>query len=924
MDKENHININSHNENRGFLDHLNPTQEHFLKKYLLEKRLIEELHTFADPLACRLLGKPFKSTFPDSGLSKLPLLSFFFQNFLVSFPFITNNSEKDQVKFWQGTLQPFIESFNLKPLSNSEERLEGITKRRQINKKFLSLLLLFYNSTLITKQELAYLNESHYKPSDTGKLDKFSNGLQDCTWRYSLDEYGSMKFQNDLSINIIAVRVIKEETQEVAASESWTRYWFNSKDSPPKHHYEFIVQVVTRKDVDGTYTYQLHFIARHYKEFRKFDMALKKAFPGIMSDEVSNLPRKEKKDFGYSSDSRRSSLDSTFDDDDESSGHLSREKLRVALRGYLRSVTNATPLVHSPIFHDFLFDKELIFAQLSPRDLKDYNERMSHEETMLKTRYEFQKQTANAMAQFAKDFEDFKKNLIKNPKTISKLFQEIGASSDIHKLSPLFRTFSEWCKLEIAATLYEVFLSQDNSNEWFNKCKKFHRLFPYTIVYGILKFTNPVSVVSKVIDLLLMNIPLFLFPKWSDTPQKSHGARNLLSLIFITLLGEDLNTYEKELKDLRKSKLGPAYTSFLNRLENYTNLSYTDINLIKDEALEKSQDLLLTILSTKLLEPSLVEREEMLILKEIFRSHERYLKLDKEKDLKSAELYLNLKQYWQIVVRKKDKEIMRQLWEEPELTNLIKDFLTIFYQPLMKLFAKSDVHIVFRAFQRFGDDLVATLTKINNEEIYYLNSMEIYAKLKLLLDKHEKIIWEFIHTVYVKDEQHLFLNLISWIEKFLEMLRLKFTDENLVKMEINTDGIELNQKLAMEQLDARVALVVERRRLFKEYLSTKTSDNITPEDRLAQEWENINAQALGNGGGDEFGLHEDDLEEFNNLNCEGELENKSNQTDAEKELARKLRELEESSRRIGTSELDKLDLLVKEELGKVLGRIHIE
>ena len=38
-------------------------------------------------------------------------------------------------------------------------------------------------------------------------------------------------------------------------------------------------------------------------------------------------------------------------------------------------------------------------------------------------------------------------------------------------MSPLLKTFNEWCKVEIAATIYQTFISQDNSSEWFNKVK---------------------------------------------------------------------------------------------------------------------------------------------------------------------------------------------------------------------------------------------------------------------------------------------------------------------------------------------------------------------------------------------------------------------------------------------------------------------
>lgn len=135
------INTQSNDDIDTLLKQLTPTQEHFLKKYLLEEQLSKELHNFNEPNCCQLLGYPFKSSSNknnqnDELSSKLPLLSFFFKQFLTTFPFITNNSSKNQQDFWQNTLQPFIESFNTKPISHLEEREEKITKRRQVNKNF--------------------------------------------------------------------------------------------------------------------------------------------------------------------------------------------------------------------------------------------------------------------------------------------------------------------------------------------------------------------------------------------------------------------------------------------------------------------------------------------------------------------------------------------------------------------------------------------------------------------------------------------------------------------------------------------------------------------------------------------------------------------------------------------------------------------
>ena len=85
--------------------------------------------------------------------------------------------------------------------------------------------------------------------------------------------------------------------------------------------------------------------------------------------------------------------------------------------------------------------------------------------------------------------------------------------------------------------------------------------------------------------------------------------------------------------------------------------------------------------------------------------------------------------------------------------------------------------------------------------------------MKIYLDRHENVIWEFIHKIYIKDDQHLFLNLIKWIEKYLTMMRIKFINPEIVKINIHTpnsggggdgDNNNLDKQLFMNQLNSRV------------------------------------------------------------------------------------------------------------------------
>ncbi|RCK67124.1 hypothetical protein Cantr_02474 [Candida viswanathii] len=862
----------------SFLSHLTASQEHFLKKFLLEEELSKELHAFSNPNCCEILGYPFKSTtYLSTQPSKdLPLLSFFFRHFLATFPFITNNSPTDQQDFWQHTLQPFIESFNSKPISGSLEREEHVTKRRQVNKKLLSGLLLFYNSVIITDQELAYLSDTHLKPSDTGKIDKFQKNKRVVP---GLSQLGKIK--------VLGVRKIKDQ------QEQKQRSWMMSFRKVRRSNYQFILE------------FEDACLVKTYHQFSTLHNDLKKQFPGIMSE--ITFPRKHKNDDGWAdadvngshySGSVSEPSDRESDTVRLNSKVLVREKLRLALRGYLSALIKIPEVEHSAVLLRFLTTDK---TKLTAEDEADIEQRLEHEDIMKQTQVEFQQQTTKIMLQLTEDFDDFKAKMVMNPDMISSLFAELGANPDIKQLSPVLQTFNEWCKVEIAATIYQTFVSQDNSQEWFNKVRKFHRLFPYGILYQMLRVINPTTIISKVINLFLVELP-----SW---PWSSGHRGSLLSMIFIMLLNEDLSDFRKELVDLEEKLDG--YEVYVERIQNYTTLLIDAINTIRDEAGGGEDDMLMTILSTKVLSPAL-SNEDARTLEEIETSYQHYQEISEKKDLAESELYMNLKQYWQIQVRCRDKDLIKQLWQEPELTELIKKFLTLFYQPLMTIFAKSDIHIAFRGLQRFMDDLVATVSKINEEEIYYLDTFDIYNKLKALLDRHESVIWEFIHKIYVKDDQHLFLHLVQWFEKFLTLMRIKFIEPEMVKIHLPTPA-DINEELFLKQLDAHVDKTIARRRLFKEYLEAKAN----AQDQIDADWEDINNQIFGNADASEFGVADEDIEEFNHLNWEDDLHDLTKQTNLEIELIQKLHDLDKLN--YGTDELLKLD--VKPEFIRVLSNI---
>lgn len=884
----------------SFLSELSPTQDHFLKRFMVEACLKEELHHLSEPGCLGNLGPPFKMDDGNQPLD-LPLLKYFFTNFVASFPFITNNPEQEQAVFWNDTVQPFLESINAKRLSNSSDRKENITKRKQINTRLLRTLLLFFNSMLSSKKEIEYLSNDHLKPTDQGKLDKLAQtevllkrGLGAVYTPHGLHEYSKMDYISNLNIDIVAVEIVRNDEM----TETWSIFNPFSTIKNFKLHYSYILQVTKREKKDSLVTYSSHFISKKIADFEHLESSLKKSFPGLMTS-LNRLPRNIKHDKGVRNHSKEEDAEKGNGDLGTGTSDFSekvslpddslqvsvtrsethkyyREKHRLALRGYLLNLSSIPEIAHCDAFKDFISDPTTTFYDLTPRQLKDYKQRFQLEKNRLATQEEFQNRIANVVFHLSKNIEQFKTQIISEPRLLNKVFEEIGTSKSVEDLSPLLKTFIEWCKLEVAATLYQVFLTQDNSSEWFYKCRKFHRLFPYKVCYGILKYTNPVSIMSRIVDLLLLDIPTF-------GRKKDNHVNNLLSMIFVTLLDEDLGDYLKEREKLiSEPPINDAkFDVFKQRIEYYVNELDFDLQEdVKEESVRSGTDHLLEILGSPLVMPSLTETDREVLENEIKASFKAYCLLEKSKKLEGTSVYTTLKQLWQLDVRTRDKNVLKQMWQEPELTKLIKKFLTIFYQPLMKVMKKCDVHLVFLDFQHFLDDLIAELTKLDEGGMYFTSSVEMFDRFKRLLDKHEDGFWRFLRDLYLKDDSHLFMNLIKWIEGFLVALRQKFVAPESVELDFSTmtPTSSVDAAKLTKELDVQIEAILRKRSLLKEYLeesaavssgsdrstpqSQSSDENISAQKAMGNKWNNINSsvfdvQAL------DLGLLKEEFAEFN-------------------------------------------------------------
>src|SRR3569833_2069552 len=120
------------------------------------------------------------------------------------------------------------------------------------------------------------------------------------------------------------------------------------------------------------------------------------------------------------------------------------------------------------------------------------------------------------------------------------LFKEIKEKQTIQDLSIQYQKFAEWLRIEVAATIYHLFLAEDNSPELFAQAKKIHSLIPYTDIKNVIRVANPAAVMSGILDIFLA---------------QPFGARSLMQRIFSQTLNAGIRSFQRSI-DALAAKIG--------------------------------------------------------------------------------------------------------------------------------------------------------------------------------------------------------------------------------------------------------------------------------------------------------------------------------------------------------------------------------
>ena len=696
----------------------------------------------------------------------------------------------------------FLESFATKNISSSEDRLEE-TKRRKLAVKCEKLVELMMVSSIPTASGY----EERIRFSEMEVVDRGANeqGL--------LINSPEGHMINGWDINVAGVRT--------TSVKRVLRY---------HQHAEFLIRVQTPGKNE-------FYVGRRYGEFAKLHKRLRTELPGKV---LPLLPRKNK----TSTSSAFHSVGGTADDDDSSISsisthetrntddngsvrnlvgmghkrvasrtslagipsrgnsprpssenntevvHLHREDQRISLRAFLRTILQNPQIAETKAISDFL---TLRPVRLNEEELLDIERRKEMDAKRIEEQkrfYEIARQRAQELDVY---MEQFRREIVES-NGLTRLFQEIRTKEKIEDLDVEYQKFAEWLRIEVAATIYHLFLAEDNSPELFAQAKRIHSLLPYGLMKNVIRVANPAAVMSGVLDLFLA---------------QPFGSRSLLQRILAMTLNDGIRSFQKSIDSLQAKIDDPVLTA---KLKHFVDSDENVKNLLRNEANIEDVDLVVVILRSDQFEPELVVEQIGRVFNAYVAWNNAVDNVDDEMK-QGAELFAHLKQLLKLLTRQRDKTMMLNMIEEPTTLQLFRDLFTIFYEPLIRVYKSANVFNSITDFADFASDAISVVEKAQMQDVSADPNQTVQSFIDLCA-RHQHNFYKFVHEVHIHDNG-LFAALMKWLEDILEFLR---HGPKGGKLDMNAlfqgamDMGQINKEKAVAEINALVKWQEERKK----------------------------------------------------------------------------------------------------------------
>lgn len=714
---------------------LTPLRAHYLKKELLRRAVSDELSALARPDALALLGPPFRplsAGAPPPSTRDLPILRFVFHQFVLTFPLLRNAPPS----FYSNKIQVFAEQLLARNLSSSDDR-EADTKRHRLALRLQRYFVLLLSSAIATTPPEQVV---HFSPADAQRL-----AVSEVRAADGASRGGQPLFE----VNIIAVRLVYQ------------------RGLMTRSHEQFLVRTRRGRFPDCI---EETIVARRHGDFGRLADTLRAQFP---ENDVPSPPAKDHTHVRVPEDDGDPAPPGSMpgsggrvplDAMEPEPVKLSREKNRLTLRAYLRTLLSSPDLADSATMRVFLMNEP---TELTLDEARDAAAREALDLARQTEAARFATETTARVEALQSYLSAFKADLVQ-PDGLARVFATIKRVPRISQLPPSYRAVVAWGRISAASSLFHMFRRSDRSSELLSQLKRIHSMMPYRILRGILKISNPVAMIRAGLDLFLA---------------QPFGQKSLVQRMFLSGISEELRELN-HVQDAIEEKI--ADPDLAQRVYTYVSLQPAEQDTIRGQAEKPGWDLMSAILRSRLCGPPLT-REQVPRCSRAAASHARYMcyrqhlaahgNLDEDPGPPddAAWLFEDLHVLLRMALRARDKEQMLALLSEEVTANLLKDVVTILYAPLAQVYKAANIADSLGDLQAFISDLISTvdgLDQVNFPDAApgsagAQHTVQVFVDL---VARHEQAFYTFVYNVHSRGAG-LFDGLMDWLQRFINLVR---------------------------------------------------------------------------------------------------------------------------------------------------------
>lgn len=442
--------------------------------------------------------------------------------------------------------------------------------------------------------------------------------------------------------------------------------------------------------------------------------------------------------------------------------NLYREQDRLNLRSLFRRLMGMSEIADRPEVYQFLTENP---EELTETDLQDISERKKHTQLLAEDRKKFVVFVAAKATEFKSLWATCKADLFK-PNGLEAFEKMLKSTPNIKDLPLHFIGAIEWGRLNFASFLYTFFCTTDDSVRFYQSLISTHKIVPYRALATILRYTNPTGMAKAILDLLLA---------------QPFGTSSLLQRLLTTSLNDQARGTQKEIQSIENKIKDP---SLCERIKNYIYHPEKRFEELKEGI--SNFERLTVIINDPQIEPELTPEAV-----KRFSDAREWVDLYLEGKSPPVEILDDIPQYPEFLFlenlhnifvlqnRKRDAEKISELMFQGLTGELMKDILSVFYEPLAQVYKDANIADFVLKISTFVDDLISVIQKVNSGEIEENFECGQVQNFIDLVSRHEQEFYGFIHSIYSSDSNDLFHNLLSWGDSLLSAIREKVINEPL-------------------------------------------------------------------------------------------------------------------------------------------------